>query len=210
MRDSKGHASRYSAVIRGLRPRSPAGLRPAPTRELAQLPVATKGNGIPAHIHVRRVASLFWRVSRLTLIPFWGYPRKAGHSQDRGIASVRATPRYRSAVVRGFHPLAGLFWRLALLDGRPGTPSAALWAASRSARLPIPWHGFALHPPGSALLDPHICTTLRVVLLCRNDGRDLYDAPRLFFETVSRLEWIPAYWRHGILAQDDPNFQVCP
>ncbi len=58
-----------SAVVRGLRPRSPAGLCPAPTRELAHLPVATKGNGIPAHIHVRRVASWFWRVSRLTLIP---------------------------------------------------------------------------------------------------------------------------------------------
>ncbi len=56
---SAGHAVRYPKVVRGLRPRSPAGLCPAPTRELAPW----------THIHVRRVASWFWRVSRLTLIP---------------------------------------------------------------------------------------------------------------------------------------------
>ncbi len=54
------------------------------------------------YIFVRCAFSFcFQSLSRLAWI---GYPRKAGHSRDCGIASVRATPRYRSAVVRGFHP----------------------------------------------------------------------------------------------------------
>ncbi len=61
LRDSKGHASRYPAGHVCVTRRSSgdsvpgplAGLHPAPTRERAHLPVATKGNGIPAHILVR-------------------------------------------------------------------------------------------------------------------------------------------------------------
>ncbi len=44
-----------------------AGLRPAPTRERAHLPVATKGNGIPAHVFVRYAFSFFFGTYQIRL-----------------------------------------------------------------------------------------------------------------------------------------------
>ncbi len=109
--------------------------------------LSTGSDRSPCDILIRGQGALSWDDE--------GYPRKAGHSRDCGIASVRATPRYRSA--------------------------GHVCVTRRWSGDSIPWQGFALHPPGSALPGPTF----------------LYATRFPFFSVLSRLAWIPDDERRG-------------